>query len=97
MPAYLREGMTMNIPTKLSTVLAAILMLGSVSAAVAKARHHVYVPDRARGAYGASAYRTFAGTRWYPMPINACRLRWGERPEELIQDRDYQESLGGDC
>jgi hypothetical protein len=97
MPAYLREGMTMNIPTKLSTVLAAILMLGSASAAVAKARYHVYVPDRARGAYGASAHRAFAGTPRYPMPINACRLRWGERPEELIQDRDYQETLGEDC
>jgi len=96
----------MNIATKLSAILTATLMLSSASAVVAKAPHHVvakaphhvYVPDRARGAYAAGTQGPFAGGRRYSMPpLNACRLRYGERPEELFQDRGYLEDLGYDC
>jgi hypothetical protein len=97
-----RQEMTMNIPTKLSIVLAAILMLDGASAVVAKTvaktHHYLYAPDRARAAYGARPEVPYAGVRRYARPpINECRLRWGERPEELFQDIGYQQSLGYDC
>ena len=96
----------MNIPTKLSTILAAILMLDGASAVVAKTHHAVvaqthhlvYVPDRARAAYGARAQGPYAGgPRYFMPPTSECRVRWGERPEELFQDIGYQQSLGYDC
>jgi hypothetical protein len=87
----------MNIPDKLSIGLAIVLMLGGASVAVAKAPHHKYHPTQAYRAYGAVPYGTFAAPPRYRAPINGCRLRWGERPEELTQDRDFQESLGYDC
>jgi hypothetical protein len=86
----------MNAHAKLSIGLAIVLILGGASVAVAKAPHHKYFPVRAYGAYGAAPYGTFAAPR-YRAPWNGCRLRWGERPEELEQDRGYQESLGKDC
>jgi hypothetical protein len=87
----------MNVTSKGSIWLAIVLMLGGASVAVAKAPHHKYVPYRAYGAYGAAPLGTIAAPPRYQAPLNACRLNLHERPEELIQDRGYQEYLGNAC
>jgi hypothetical protein len=80
--------------------IAAALMLTTASAALAS--HHLTPRQRhelARHNYASvrqdlSARRAWDSAR---QPVGGCHLRWGERPEELTQDRDYQESLGKPC
>jgi hypothetical protein len=69
--------------------LALFGLTGQASAAVARAHHNNHIPARA------ARHAAFASPRQYEAPTNVCRLRWGsERPEELAQDRGYQEYIG---
>ena len=56
-------------------------------ASAARAAHNKHAPARA----------AFAAPRQYQAPLNQCRLHWGERPEELAQDRGYEDDLGNEC
>jgi hypothetical protein len=79
----------------LSFMVASSMLLGaSVAASAAHYRiHHygyaAYGPFASANRYGVYGHRGAYGAR--------CPLRYGERAEELTQDRFYQESLGKPC
>ena len=84
-----RTGVRKEANMKLTLLAAASSILLGATVAVSAARHNTHP----YGAYG--AYGNFAGAGRYNG--SHCRLRWGERPEELTQDRGHQESLGKPC
>lgn len=80
----------------LSLFAASSMLLGAtVGASAAHYRVHHY---GTHGAYGAFASANGHGTYGRRGTEGArCRLRYGERPEELTQDRSYHQSLGEPC
>jgi hypothetical protein len=85
------------MPISAKTALAAALVLATASAALAN--HHP--SQRHRQELARHSYASPRGglSAWDSarQPVGGCHLRWGERPEELTQDRDYQETLGEPC
>jgi hypothetical protein len=76
----------------LSFMVASSMLLGASVAALAahhRTHHYAYGPFASANGYGVYGHRGAHGAR--------CPLRYGERPEELTQDRSYQESLGKPC
>lgn len=99
MPATIQQE-TELMRTNTKIALAAALVLTTASAALAN--HHVSPRQRqelARHSYASVRGRFSPRSAWdsVQQPVGGCHLRWGERPEELTQDRDYQESLGLPC
>ena len=91
----------------LSLVAASSILLGATVAAPA-AHYQAHHRMHHYGVYGAEAYGRYGAYGAYDAHgaygaapryggNGLCPLRWGERPEELTQDRDYQETIGEPC